>query len=57
MYCVKCGVRLPEGSEQCPLCQTPVWDPEGSEPAAPTFSDRYPVPPKSRRYPDRKSVV
>ena len=51
MYCVKCGVRLPEGSEQCPLCQTPVWDPEGSEPAAPTFSDRYPVPPKSRRYP------
>ena len=51
MYCVKCGVRLQEGTERCPLCQTPVWDPEGSPPAAPTFSDRYPDPLKSRRYP------
>ncbi len=51
MYCVKCGVRLQEGTQRCPLCQTPVWDPEGAAPAAPTFSDRYPPPPKSRRYP------
>ena len=51
MYCVKCGVRLQEGAERCPLCQTPVWDPEGAAPAAPTFSDRYPTPPRSRRYP------
>ncbi len=51
MYCVKCGVRLPEGTARCPLCDTPVWDPEGSASAAPTFSDRYPAPPKSRRYP------
>lgn len=51
MYCVKCGVKLQEGIERCPLCQTPVWDPEGSAPPAPTFSDRYPIPPKSRRYP------
>ena len=51
MYCVKCGVRLQEGAERCPLCQTPVWDPEGAAPAAPTFSDRYPEPLKSRRYP------
>ena len=29
MYCVKCGVKLAEGVEKCPLCQTPVWNPEG----------------------------
>ena len=51
MYCVKCGVRLQEGVSACPLCNTPVWDPEGTKPAEPTFSDRYPVPPRSRRYP------
>ena len=51
MYCVKCGVRLPEGTERCPLCQTPVWDPEGAKPPEPTFSDRCPAPPRSRRFP------
>lgn len=51
MYCVKCGVRLQEGAAKCPLCDTPVWDPEGAAQAVPTFSDRYPAPPKSRRYP------
>lgn len=51
MYCVRCGVRLPDGTERCPLCDTPVWDPDGSKPAEPTFSDRYPAPLKSRRYP------
>ncbi len=50
MYCVKCGVRLQEGTERCPLCQTPVWNPDGAE-AKPSFSDRYPAPLKSRRYP------
>ena len=38
MYCVKCGVKLQEGVERCPLCRTPVWNPE---PQA-----------ESRRYPD-----
>ena len=28
MYCVKCGVSLPDGTESCPLCGTPVWNPE-----------------------------
>ncbi len=50
MYCVKCGVRLQDGVERCPLCQTPVWNPEGT-PAEPSFPDRYPAPLKSRRYP------
>jgi len=51
MYCVKCGVRLQDGTECCPLCDTPVWNPGEPQNAAPNFSDRYPVPPKSRRYP------
>ena len=28
MYCVKCGVRLQEGVSSCPLCRTPVWNPD-----------------------------
>ncbi|MBQ1372558.1 MAG: hypothetical protein IIY70_06450 [Oscillospiraceae bacterium] len=51
MYCVKCGVQLAEGISRCPLCQTPVWNPDESVVAEATFSDRYPQPPKSRRYP------
>ena len=31
MYCVKCGVRLQEGASGCPLCGTPVWNPEEKE--------------------------
>ena len=38
MYCVKCGVKLQEGVERCPLCNTPVWNPEPQE--------------ESRSYPD-----
>lgn len=30
MYCVRCGVKLREGTESCPLCGTPVWNPEGA---------------------------
>ena len=29
MYCVRCGVKLQEGAETCPLCGTPVWNPDG----------------------------
>ncbi len=31
MYCVKCGVRLTDGIERCPLCATPVWIPEDAD--------------------------
>ena len=51
MYCVKCGVRLTDGVARCPLCQTPVWNPDCPAPPRPTYSDRYPLPPKSKRYP------
>ena len=51
MYCVKCGVRLNDGVDACPLCRTPVWNPETKiEPEA-NYSARYPIPPKSKRYP------
>ena len=51
MYCVKCGVQLAEGVGRCPLCQTPVWNPDEGVAVEPTFSNRYPQPLKSRRYP------
>ena len=41
MYCVKCGVRLQEGVKECPLCQTPVWNPEGPA-AEKSYPDRLP---------------
>ncbi len=28
MYCIKCGVKLAEGEERCPLCQTKVYHPD-----------------------------
>ncbi len=31
MYCVKCGVRLTDDAERCPLCATPVWIPENAD--------------------------
>lgn len=27
-YCVKCGVELGENETKCPLCNTPIYDPE-----------------------------
>ena len=51
MYCVKCGVRLQDGAERCPLCQTPVWNPDGRILENPTYSDAYPEAVKRNRYP------
>lgn len=48
MYCVKCGVRLQGGLKECPLCHTPVWDPDEG-PAYPSFPARYPEPPQEIR--------
>ena len=41
MYCVKCGVRLQDGVKSCPLCNTPVWNPEQPE-ADHSYPDHYP---------------
>ena len=51
MYCVKCGVRLQDGVESCPLCGTPVWNPEGADPSQRSFSRIYPDPERTKRYP------
>jgi len=41
MYCVKCGVKLQEGAAACPLCHTPVWNPEEIS-TAKNYPDRLP---------------
>lgn len=41
MYCVKCGVKLGSGTEKCPLCDTPVWNPDGYL-NVPQYPDLYP---------------
>ena len=41
MYCVKCGVKVREGASSCPLCGTPVWNPEGIEEKR-TYPDTLP---------------
>jgi NAD-dependent SIR2 family protein deacetylase len=28
MYCIKCGVKLSDGQERCPLCSTRVYHPD-----------------------------
>ena len=44
MYCVKCGVRLQEGVPSCPLCGTPVWNPDGAASAdTKTYPDTLPL--------------
>ena len=41
-YCVNCGVELGKGTRACPLCGTPVLNPNGpeQEPEAPFFPTR-----------------
>ena len=41
MYCVRCGVRLQDGAAFCPLCHTPVRDPDG-EPEKKAEEKNYP---------------
>lgn len=42
MYCVKCGVRLDEGLERCPLCGTSVYRPDEEAESAKKYSGLYP---------------
>ncbi len=44
MYCVKCGVKLQDSVQQCPLCGTPVWNPDtgAAKLAETTYSDIHP---------------
>ena len=45
-YCVNCGVELAESSNKCPLCDTPVINPNilNSGNAAPAFPERIVIP-------------
>ncbi len=50
MYCVKCGVKLQDGVERCPLCETPVWNPELSKGEF-NYPEHYPRAQKESRRP------
>ena len=41
MYCVKCGVKLQDGAENCPLCGTEVWNP-GQTAREVAYPENYP---------------
>ena len=51
MYCVKCGVRLADTENRCPLCQTRVYHPELLPPQAePLYpKNEYPASPKQTK--------
>lgn len=55
MYCVKCGVRLEENAKVCPLCNTPVWNPDQDADVSalkPTgYSDKMPYRKQKSRKP------
>lgn len=53
MYCVKCGVKLQENVQQCPLCGTPVWNPDAdaAKPEETTYSDIHPLHYRESRLP------
>ena len=42
MYCVKCGVKLQEGVSACPLCGTPVWNPDAKTEEERSYPDSLP---------------
>ena len=51
-YCVNCGVELHAGVKHCPLCGTPVYNPNElrRDESAPFFApEKEVVPPASRR--------
>ncbi len=49
MYCVKCGVKLDDSLERCPLCGTPVWRPEEAVDPTRSFSGIYPQKQRNER--------
>ena len=43
-YCVNCGVELDASAQECPLCNTPVWNPRELEKQAPGKAAMPPFP-------------
>lgn len=50
MYCVKCGVKLQEGINSCPLCGTSVWNPDRAQ-VERSYPDHYPHAQKASNLP------
>lgn len=44
MYCVKCGVRLADTEQKCPLCSTSVYHPEIPQPIARSLYPKNKMP-------------
>lgn len=59
MYCVKCGVKLQDGTKACPLCSTPVWDPLGefSKDKEGSYSKVLPKHTNSSRIPEAALIT
>lgn len=54
MYCVKCGVKLQDHVTECPLCGTPVWNPDGNgsdKDAVSSYPDKMPLKDRKSRRP------
>ena len=52
-YCVNCGVELDASAQECPLCNTPVWNPRDLEKQA----QGRPAMPAESPFPKEKSQV
>ena len=50
MYCVRCGVKLQDGVNSCPLCNTPVWNPDHLDEEQ-SYPDHYPLIEKESNLP------
>ncbi|MFA5698923.1 MAG: RING finger protein [Sphaerochaeta sp.] len=58
-YCVQCGVKLADGSTECPLCKTPVLLPPGvvEEVASPLFAQELEPAQKEGLSKARKGIL
>ena len=46
MYCIKCGVKLADTENKCPLCGTTVFHPDINQPASKPLYPENKMPPK-----------
>ncbi|MBQ6947939.1 MAG: hypothetical protein IJN42_07815, partial [Clostridia bacterium] len=49
MYCIKCGVKLAEGEQKCPLCQTTLYHPDLPMPEGEKLYPAHRLPEKNKR--------
>ncbi len=51
MYCVKCGVKLADSEDKCPLCMTRVYHPDIERPDGETLYPPNHLPGKHKSFP------